>query len=180
MQFPICICVFTNNNILILLLTSTFCYTVYPSPADIILECDKIVMKIYKNLTEQSGNTLLDAMNLHLSTVKDILKKLEKNDTSIFKECKPMETQSWLDYLRYDLTYEKIQELRHLFKWTEQETKYFKYLWRTADEKWNSLLEYCYDYLDRTGMMYRIKNSFSVTDDDTFSNTTIPNVHTLE
>lgn len=171
MQFPMCICVYTdNNNILILLLISAFHCTACMSPADIILECDSTIMNIYKNLTEQSGNKLLDAMNLHLSTVKDILKNLEKNDTSIFKECKPMKTQSWLDYFRYDLTYNKIQELRQLFKWTKQEAKNFESLWRVADEKWENFLEYCYDYLDRTGMMYRIKNSFFVNDDDSLPN----------
>lgn len=172
MQFPVCICVFTeNHSILILLLISTFYYTAYASRAEIILECDRTIMNLYKNLTEQNGGKLLDAMNLHLLTVKDILKDLEKNDTSIFKECKPMETQSWLDYFQYDLVYDKIQQLKHIFKWTKQETKDFECLWRAADENWNNLLEHCYYYLDRTGMMYRIKNSFFVNDDGTFSNT---------
>lgn len=175
MQFPVFICVFTtNNNIFIILLISTFHCTAHASPADIILECDKMIINLYKNLTVHSGNKLLDAMNLHLSTVKDILKDLEKNNTYIFKECKPMKTQSWLDYFRYDLTYDKIQELRHLFNWTKQETKNFECLWRVAEEKWDTLLDYCYDYLDRTGMMYRLKNSFFVKDDDSFSDTSMP------
>ena len=83
-----------------------------------------------------------------------------------------MKTQSWLDYFRYDFTYNKIQELRRLFKWTKQEAKDFESLWRAADEKWNTFLEYCYDHLDKRGMMHRIKNAFFVNDDDTFSDST--------
>lgn len=170
MQFPIYVYVLTHkNNILILILISTFYSTACASPADIILKCDRVIMNLYKNLTEQSGSKLVDTMNLHLSTVENILEVLEKNNTSVFKECRPMRAQSWLDYFRYDLTYGKIQELRHLFKWTTQEARDFESLWRVADEKWNTLLEHCYDYLEKTGMIHRIKNSFFVNDDDTFS-----------
>lgn len=173
MQFPIYVYVsllpHKNNILIFIILISTFYSTECASPADIIVKCDRVIMNLYKNLTEQSGSKLVDAMNLHLSTVKNILENLEKNDTSVFKEFRPMRGQSWLDYFYYDLTYNKIQELRHLFKWTSQEARYFESIWRVADEKWNTLLEYCYDYLEKTGMMHRIKNSFFVNDDDTFS-----------
>lgn len=117
-----------------------------------LMEENNIILNMYKFPEEKNGKKILDRINSYVLIMGNLSERYRTGE-EVFKVCKPMQMQCWVDYMLNDITYDKLQEFRNIYKWSDDHYKQFKSLLKNSEAAWMSLLDWCYGYLEKDGIL---------------------------
>lgn len=117
-----------------------------------LIEENTKILKMYKYPEENNRKTFLQHINSFILVTNNLSERYRTGE-EVFTECKAMQMQCWVDYMLSDITYDKLQEFKSVYKWSDDLYKQFKLLLKNSEAAWMALLDWCYGYLEKDGIL---------------------------
>lgn len=117
-----------------------------------LIEENNKIFNMYKYPKEENREKFLKHISSFILVTGNLSERYRTGE-EVFTDCKPMQMKCWVDYMLNDITHDKLQEFKNIYKWSDDNYKQFKLLLKNSEAAWMALLDWCYGYLEKDGML---------------------------